>query len=43
MQNLSQLAAAIDPDDTEEKVEITLDAKESDRMRLLMDRYIRER
>ena len=43
MQNLSSLAAAIDPDDNEEKVEINLSSSDSERMRLLMDRYIRER
>ena len=43
MQNLSSLAAAIDPDDTEGKVEINLSSQDSERMRLLMDRYIRER
>ena len=43
MQNLSSLAAAIDPDDNEEKVEINLSSNDSERMRLLMDRYIRER
>ena len=43
MQNLSNLAAAIDPDDNEEKVEINLSSNDSERMRLLMDRYIRER
>ena len=43
MQNLSSLAASIDPDDTEEKVEINLSSSDSERMRLLMDQYIRER
>ena len=37
MQNLSSLAASIDPDDTEEKVEINLSSSDSERMRLLMD------
>ena len=43
MQNLTSLAASIDPDDTEEKVEINLSSSDSERMRLLMDQYIRER
>ena len=40
---MSAIAASIDPDDNEQKLEISLDASEEEKIRMALDRYIRER
>ena len=41
--NMSAIAASLDPDDQGEKLEISLDANEEEKLRLALDRYIRDR
>ena len=40
---MGAIAASLDPDDQEEKLEISLDANEEEKLRLALDRYIRDR